>query len=55
MVVVIKKKQRRINAISAVELELISGVFLAMAYNYLRVAPTTHPTISETIAAPNVR
>jgi hypothetical protein len=31
MVVVIMKKQSRRNAISAVELELISGVFLPIA------------------------
>ena len=50
------KKQSRRNAISAVELEFTSGVFLAIINPiYLRTAPTTHEVKSATIVAPNAR
>ena len=56
MVVVIMKKQSRRNAISAVELEFTSGVFLAIInLYYLRVAPTIQPVMSAAIVAPNIR
>ena len=56
MVVVIMKKQSRRNAMSAVELEFTSGVFLAIINPYyLRTAPTIQEVTSATIVAPNAR
>lgn len=50
------KKQSRRKAISAVELEFTSGVFLAIINPYyLRTAPTIQEVISATIAPPKKR
>ena len=50
------KKQSRRNAISAVELEFTSGVFLAIINPYyLRVAPTIQDVTSATNDAPTIK